>query len=99
MALKDDQKAAVAEIIERPLLFVESVSLTEAQIERLSEDIDLWDANRNAVDLELKGEIDLRAQRLLDGIRERVRVMYGFPRYSEEINGSGSFALPTVPVF
>jgi hypothetical protein len=51
------------------------------------------------VKVELKGETDFRAQRLLDAIRERVRVLYGLPSHSQDMNGSGSLAIPTVPVF
>jgi|SRR6185369_1552534 len=100
MELDEDQKAVVAEIIEEPLTFVESVALSDAQIERLSDDIDLWNANRNSVKVELKGETDYRAQRMLDAIRERVRVLYGLSRFPEDgLAESGSFALPTIPVF
>lgn len=100
MALDNDQKATVAEIIEKPLSFVDSVTLTAEQILRLIDDLDLWDLNKNSVKVELKGETNYRAQWLLDAIRERVRVLYGLSRYSDDLSGSsGSYAIPTVPVF
>ena len=99
MALSAEQQVIVAEIIEKPRSYVQSKTLSDAEILWLSDDLDVWAEKRNKVAVELNGEVDYKIQRLLDKIRERVRVLYGLPRYSDDITGPGSFAIPNVPVF
>lgn len=100
MPLTAAQEVTAAEITQEVLSKIQAVTLTDEQIVWLVDDLDLWEAERNSVDVELHGETDFKTQRLLDAIRGRVRKMFGFPLYSEEISGSsGSFAIPNVPVF
>ena len=100
MPLTAEQELIAAEIIEKPRSYVQGFTLDEDEILWLSEDLDLWAAKRNSVTVELNGEVDFKTQRLLDKIRERVKVLYGLPKYPEDtFEESGSFVLPTVPVF
>lgn len=100
MPLTAFQEVIVAEIMQEPLSVVQAITLTEDQVVWVSDDIDLWEAKRNKISVELKGEVDYSVQRLLDEIRKRVRKAYGLPLYSSEVMGEfGSFAIPNVPVF
>lgn len=99
MLLSAEQEVIVAEIIEKPSTYVQSVILSADEIIWLSDDLDVWAAKRNSVAVELKGEVDYKTQRLLDKIQQRVRVLYGLSKYSEDVTGSGSYAIPNVPVF
>lgn len=100
MPLTAEQEVIVAEIMQESLSVVQAITLTEAQVVWVSDDVDLWEAKRNKISVELHGETDYRVQRLLDEIRRRVRKAYGLPLYSSEVmGGSGSFAIPNVPVF
>lgn len=101
MPLTAEQEIIVAEIIEKPRSYVQGVALDDDEIIWLSDDLDVWAAKRNSVSVELRGEVDYKTQRLLDKIQERVRVLYGLSRYSDEsgMGSTGSFAIPNVPVF
>lgn len=101
LTLSPEQEVIVAEIIEQPLSFVQSVTLTDEQITWLSDDLDIWEAKRNSVSVELKGEVDYKTQRLLDRIQRRVRKLYGLSLYSDEsgMGSAESFAIPNVGVF
>jgi hypothetical protein len=100
MPLSAEQEVIVAEIMQETLSVVQGITLTAAQVAWVSEDIDLWEAKRNSIAVELNGEVSYRTQRLLDEIRRRVRKAYGLPLYSSEVSGEcGSFAIPNVPVF
>ena len=99
MPLTADEEVVAAEITQEPLSKIQAVTLTEEQITWLVDDLTLWELKRDSIAVQLKGEVDYNTQRLLDEIRRRVRKMFGFPLYSDESNGSGSFALPNVPVF
>lgn len=82
MALNSEQIVLTAEIVRESYASVASAasSLNAAQEAILSDDIDLWEAERNAIDLRVKGEgIDLNTDRLLAAIFYRVRTMLGYP--------------------
>lgn len=82
MALSPEQIAFTAEIVRETYASVASAvsSLNTAQEFILSGDIDLWELERNAVDLRVKGEgIDLNTDRLLAQIFYRTRSMLGYP--------------------
>lgn len=100
MPLTAEQEVIVAEVMQEPLSVVQGITLTAAQIAWVSEDIDLWEAKRNKITVELQGDTNYRVQRLLDEIRRRMRKAYGLSLYSSEVFGeSGSYALPNIPVF
>lgn len=101
MPLSPEQEVIVAEIIEKPRSYVQGKTLSDEEIIWLSDDLDVWASKRNSVAVELKGEVDYKTQRLLDKIQERVRVLYGLSRYSEDIGmgASGSFAIPNLAIF
>lgn len=101
MPLTATEEVIAAEITQESLSKIQAVTLTEEQILRLQDDLDLWDSKHNSIAVELKGEVDYKTQRLLDDIRGRVRKLFGFPLYSDEsgMGSIGSFAIPNVPVF
>lgn len=99
--LTDPQIDKAAEITGESYAAVQTAaaSINAAVEAAIVEDIATWDANRNAVDFEMSGGSDgirLRAQTLLDAIRDRTRRRFGFS--SLRINyGTGS--VPTVGAF
>lgn len=100
MPLTAEQEVIIAEIMQEPLSVVRGITLTEAQVVWVSEDVDLWEAKRNSISVELNGEVDYKVQRLLDEIRRRMRKAYGLSLYSPEVAGEfGSFVIPNIPVF
>lgn len=101
MPLTATQEVIAAEITQEVLSRIQAVTLTDEQIAWLEDDLDLWEAKRNSMTVELKGEVDYRTQRLLDDIRSRVRKLFGFSLYSEEsgMGSSGSYAIPNIAVF
>lgn len=90
--MTDEQLAIVAEITQEPYATIVSLvsSLTEAQEERIVDDTDLWDANRNDVDVWLSdpGGVNWQAKELLSAIRVRTRSAFGLPLYSEQTHAS-----------
>jgi hypothetical protein len=80
---------------------IESADFDAEEESFIVDDIDLWEAKRNKVALEVDSDgISLVTQRLLNAIRQRVRKAFGLDLYSEEVIGaSGSFAVPNVAVF
>ncbi len=82
MALTSEQIAYTAEIVRESYASVASAvsSLNANQESLLSDDIVTWRAERNAIDLRVKGEsVDLNTDRLLAAIFYRVRSMLGYP--------------------
>jgi len=83
MALTSEQLAFTAEIVREPYADVATAanSLNAAQELLLSDDIDLWESERNSHDFKLKGGRDgvvLDTAPLLAEIFYRVRNMLGF---------------------
>ncbi len=101
MVLTAAEEVIAAEITQESLSAIQAVSLTDEQILRLQDDLDLWDAKHNSISVELHGEVDYKTRRLLDDIRGRVRKLFGFSLYSDEsgMGSIGSFAVPNVAVF
>lgn len=81
MALSASDILTLVEITRQSRATVQaSAEGMDADLEsRLSDEIRLWEENRNAVDVELKGEVDLKARRLLDDIRVRVCDLLEYP--------------------
>jgi hypothetical protein len=83
MALTPDQLTLVAEIVRESYASVVSTtsSLNPSQESLLSDDVDLWEAERNSVDFKMKGGRDgivLDSSETLRAIFYRVRNMLGF---------------------
>jgi hypothetical protein len=90
MALTSDQLVLTAEIVRETYASVVSAtsSLNAAQESLLSDDIDLWEQERNSADLKFKGDgVDLDSTRLLADIFYRVRNMLGYPFIPYDLNG------------
>jgi hypothetical protein len=90
MALTSDQLVLTAEIVRETYTSVVSAtsSLNVAQESLLSDDIDLWEQERNSADLKFKGDgVDLDSTRLLADIFYRVRNMLGYPFIPYDLNG------------
>lgn len=90
MALQSDQLVLTAEIVRETYASVLSAtsSLNTAQESLLSDDIDLWETERNSADLKFKGDgVDLDSTRLLADIFYRVRNMLGYPFIPYDLNG------------
>lgn len=86
MALSSEQLAWIAEIVRESKADVEAAivarPLDAAQELILGDDIDTWEAERDSVDVRLKGGsggVDLNTDRLLAKIFYRTRRMLGFP--------------------
>lgn len=99
MPLTALEQVIIAEIMQEPLSVVQGITLTEEQVTWVQDDVDLWEAKRNKIVVELNGETDYKVQRLLDEIRRRMRKAYGLPLYSSEVMGGGSCPIPNVAVF
>ena len=91
MALTDTQIAQLVQITRKTRATVEAKasSLTAEDESLIADDIDLWDENKDDVDVELRSSngADYRVQRLLDAIRLRILVLLGF-----SIGGVGVYA-------
>jgi hypothetical protein len=90
MALSPEQLVLTAEIVRETYTSVVSAtsSLNVAQESLLSDDIDLWEQERNSADLKFKGDgVDLDSTRLLADIFYRVRNMLGYPFIPYDLNG------------
>jgi hypothetical protein len=90
MALSPEQLVLTAEIVRETYASVVSAtsSLNVAQESLLSDDIDLWETERNSADLKFKGDgVDLDSTRLLADIFYRVRNMLGYPFIPYDLNG------------
>jgi hypothetical protein len=99
MALSPEQQVILVEITQETLDRIKSVTLTDEQVLWVSDDIDLWQEERNNVDVELDGEVKYRVSPLLSDIRKRVRKQLGFSLYSDEPFGGSSQAIPVISVF
>jgi hypothetical protein len=90
MALTPDQLTLVAEIVREPYASVVSTtsSLNPSQESLLSDDIDLWEAERNSGDFKFKGDgVELDSRPLLADVFYRVRRMLGYPFILYDLNG------------
>ena len=87
MSLTGQEKISLSAITKESIATVSGVAV-DADLEvALRAKIATWDANRDAVDLILKGGrdgVDLTTQRLLDAITEDVRRWMGFPELKDE---------------
>lgn len=85
MALTSEQLAFTAEIVrdskDNVVARIAARPLDSAQESILSDDIDLWEAERNSVDFKMKGGRDgiiLESSEILKAIFYRVRNMLGY---------------------
>lgn len=81
MALSAEDILTLVEITRQSRETVEAdVEDIDAALEtRLEARIALWDENKDSVDVELHGKVDMKAQRLLNAIRVRVCDLLGYP--------------------
>ena len=90
MALTSEQLTFTAEIVRETYASVVSAtsSLNPAQEALLSDDIDLWETERNSTDFRFKGDgVELDSRPLLADIFYRVRNMLGYPFMPYDLNG------------
>lgn len=84
MALTAQELITLSEITGESRESAAAVSVDSDLETALRAEIAVWNANRDKVNLEVRGEVDLRAKRLLDAIRKRVRVWMGFPALTDD---------------
>ena len=89
--LTNTQLVTVAEITQETYATVEGLasSLNAEQESAIADDIDLWDDNKNDVDVWLSNPsgANWQAQKLLDAIRQRMRKTLGLSLVSWEVSG------------
>src|SRR5687767_15647965 len=105
MAFTASQKPILAEILqvgpETLNDMLSDLTLTAEDESWIVDDLDLWEAKRNKIMVELEGGSDgvsFKTQRLLDAIRARIRKAFGLSLISFEVSGS-SYTLPVHGVF
>ena len=105
MAFTASQKPILAEILqvspEALTGLVSSLTFTAEEESWIIDDVDLWEAKRNKVTVELEGGssgVRYKITPLLAAIRARVRKAFGLPLLSFEASGA-SYSLPVTGVF
>lgn len=102
MAFTASQKPILAEILqvspEALTDLLSSLTFTAEQESWIVDDIDLWEANRNDVDIEIEGQVNLKTRWLLNAIRSRMRKAFGLPLFSFETSGA-SYSLAVTGIF